>query len=312
MGAAGVLPVHRAVNPLTACLLCLSDARIAIGRSLISRSEEGSFHLRFARRYHQTILTRCTIFTEGPGSDLRNTSLIAALIAVVLALGFWIWFSPPLWLLVGYVLISAVAVFSVPAMYRAGGYTLADELEWLENREAQEHHDMLQRLSGLRTELSSLNIGAGVRQADVLTEILTDYHKVVETRFVGKKHSPLAYLSTARTVQKHAIQNLNDVVAVGHSLQSISRHGFDEPSASWDEHIENVGSDNERRDRYVTMQREQETRMSGLLSQNQQLFDALTDTAVEVANIDSFSKYERIDTLARLVSLSEIASKTGR
>ena len=243
--------------------------------------------------------------------------MLAALIAVVLALGFWVWFSPPLWLLGGYVLVSAISVFSVPAIYRLGGFTLADELEWLENREAKEHHDMLQRLSELRDELDSLGIDAGVRQADVLTKILTDYHKVVETRFVGKKHSPLAYLSTARTVQKHAVQNLNDVVAVGHSLQTISRHGFDNSARSWDEHLdEQVGAQvndeqKDRRDRYVTMQREQETRMSGLLDQNQQLFDALTDTAVEVANIDSFSNYERIDTLARLVSLSEIASNTG-
>lgn len=195
-------------------------------------------------------------------------------------------------------------------MYRLSGFTLADELEWLENREAKEHDDMLQRLSALRAELNSLNIDAGVRQAEVLTEILTDYHKVVETRFVGKKHSPLAYLSTARTVQKHAVQNLNDAVAVGHSLQSISRHGFDGPGESSDNHLDSEQSD--RRDRYITMQSEQEARLSGLLNQNQQLFDALTDTAVEVANIDSFSRYERIDTLARLVSLSEIASNTGR
>ncbi len=270
----------------------------------------GLFFCQTQSRLHQTILTRCTIFSEGPGSDVRNTTLVAAAIAALLALGFWIWFSPPLWLFGVYLLGAVVAVFSVPAMYRLGGFTLADELEWLENREAQEHHDMLQRLAGLRNELKQLDIDVGVRQADTLTAILKDYHKVVETRFVGKKHSPLAYLSTARQVQKHAIQNLNDVVAVGHSLQSISRHGFNDDSGSWDEHLDKA-QDN-RRDRFVTMQQEQEARMSGLINQNQQLFDALTDTAVEVANIDSFSKYERIDTLARLVSLSEIASNTGR
>ena len=241
---------------------------------------------------------------------MRNTTVIAAILAVVLSMGFWIWFSPPLWLFGAYNLISVAAVFSVPAMYRLGGFTLADELEWLENREAKEHHDMLHRLSALRSELMSLKINAGGRQADVLTDILTDYHKVVETRFIGKKNSPLAYLSTARSVQKHAVQNLNDVVAVGHSLQGISRHGFDDPAESWDDHLDKVQSD--RRERYVTMQNEQEARLNSLLDQNQQLFDALTDTAVEVANIDSFSKYERIDTLARLVSLSEIASNTGR
>jgi len=246
---------------------------------------------------------------DGPGSDVRNTTVVAAGIAAVVAAGFWFWFSPPLWLFGLYLLVAAAAVFSVPAMYRLGGYTLADELEWLENREAAEHHEMLQRLGELRIKLDALEIDQGVHQADKLTAILDDYHNVVETRFVGKKHSPLAYLSTARTVQKHAIQNLSDVVAVGHSLRTISRHGFDDDAASWDQHLDNV--QDERRDRYVTMRKEQEARLNGVLNQNQQLFDALTDTAVEVANIQSFSKYERIDTLARLVSLSEIASHTG-
>ncbi len=209
-----------------------------------------------------------------------------------------------------YLVVAVVAVFSVPAMYRLGGFTLADEVEWLENREAAEHLEMLQRLQGLRSELGALGIERGERQAKTLTDILNDYHKVVETRFVGKKHSPMAYLSTARQVQKHAIQNLNDVLAVGHSLQSISRHGFGEQASSPDEHLDKAQDD--RRDRYVTMQQEQDARMAGLLNQNQQLFDALTDTAVEVANIESFSSYERIDTLARLVSLSEIASNKGK
>ncbi len=259
---------------------------------------------------YQTNPTRCIIFTEGPGSEVRKTTVLAAILAAILALGFWFWFSPPLWLFGAYLIGAAVAVLSVPALYRLTGFTLADELEWLENREEKEHHEMLQRLTALRGELDSLGVQDGVRQADTLTGILNDYHKVVETRFIGKKHSPLAYLSTARQVQKHAIQNLNDVVAVGHSLQSISRHGFDEQATSWDQHLDDV--QNERRDRFVTMRKEQEARMNGLLGQNQQLFDALTDTAVEVANIESFSRYEKIDTLARLVSLSEIASNTGR
>jgi len=236
--------------------------------------------------------------------------MFAAILAGVLALCFWAWFSPPWWVLAIYILVAAVAVASVAAMYRLGGYSLADELGWLENREAQEHDDLVQRLGQIKKELEALGIDKGVAQADTLTGMLHDYHKVVETRFIGKKNSPLAYLSTARRVQKHAVQNLNDVVAVGHSLASISRHGFEDSSSSWDQHLQNVND--ERRDRYVTMQQEQESRLASLLDQNQQLFDALTDTAVEVANIDSFSSYERIDTLARLVSLSEIASNTGR
>jgi len=277
---------------------------------LIFGSEEGSFRSDSSVGQHQIILTRCHIIFDGLGSDVRNTSVLAAILATLLAAGFWLWFSPPVWMLAAYALVAFVAVASVPAMYRLGGYSLADEMGWLENREAEEHHEMVARLAQIREELKVLDIQQGVAQADTLTGMLHDYHKVVETRFIGKKHSPLAYLSTARRVQKHAVQNLNDVVAVGHSLASISRHGFNDSNSSWDDHLQNVND--ERRQRYLTMDQEQQARMASLLDQNQQLFDALTDTAVEVANIDSFSSYERIDTLARLVSLSEIASNTGR
>ena len=56
----------------------------------------------------------------------------------------------------------------------------------------------------------------------------------------------------------------------------------------------------------------QSERLRSLLDENRNLFGALTDTAVEVANIRSYSDYERLDTLARLVSLAEIANKTGK
>jgi len=57
---------------------------------------------------------------------------------------------------------------------------------------------------------------------------------------------------------------------------------------------------------------DQSQRLNNLLTENRQLFEALTDTAVEVANIRSYSDYERMDTMARLVSLSEIASRSGK
>jgi len=57
---------------------------------------------------------------------------------------------------------------------------------------------------------------------------------------------------------------------------------------------------------------DQSERLDNLLTENRHLFEALTDTAVEVANIRSYSDYERLDTMARLVSLSEIASQSGK
>jgi len=192
--------------------------------------------------------------------------------------------------------VALLATLSVPLMYRLAGFTLADEIEWLESREAEDHKNLVNRLSELRVQLERLGIDEGVKQTDTLTNILHDYHNVVETRFLGKKHSPIAYLSAARRVQKHAVQNLTDAVAVGHSIASISRHDIhDNPL----ERMQELGSG-------------QSERLRSLLDENRNLFGALTDTAVEVANIRSYSDYERLDTLARLVSLAEIANKTGK
>lgn len=219
----------------------------------------------------------------------------AVLSAVLLGVAYW-WFRAD-WLLTAvYAGVALVATLSVPLMYRLAGFTLADEIEWLESREAEDHKILVNRLSELRTQLEQLGIDEGVKQTDTLTNILNDYHNVVETRFLGKKHSPIAYLSAARRVQKHAVQNLTDAVAVGHSLASISRHDIhDNPL----ERMQELGSG-------------QSERLRSLLDENRNLFGALTDTAVEVANIRSYSDYERLDTLARLVSLAEIANKTGK
>ncbi len=214
---------------------------------------------------------------------------------VLLAIFYW-WFRGDLVLSAVYAGIAALALLSVPVMYRLGGFTLADEVHWLASREADDHKSMLARLVTLEKQLDELNIDEGVEQTRTLAAILNDYHAVVETRFLGKKHSPIAYLSTARRVQKHAIQNLTDAVAVGHSLASISRHG---------ERGDGV-------ERMRGLNDGQSDRLNNLLAENRQLFEALTDTAVEVANIRSYSDYERLDTMARLVSLSEIASQTGK
>jgi len=217
----------------------------------------------------------------------------AVLSALLIGLFVW-WFRPELPVLAGYGLLAFVAIFTVPLLYRQTGFTLEDELEWLEEREAKDHEQLTNRLHDLRDELHKLNIEEGASQATRLSAMLEDYHSVVETRFIGKKNSPIAYLATARRVQKHAIQNLTDMVAVGHSLSSISRN------------------DDAKEEKRVRQNQEQSARLDALLTENRNLFDALTDTAVEVANISSFSEFERLDTLARLVTMSEIASQSGK
>ena len=67
-----------------------------------------------------------------------------------------------------------------------------------------------------------------------------------------------------------------------------------------------------RHDKQTELFVDQEKRLNKLFEENNQLFHSLTETAVEIANIKSFSDYQRTDAQARLVALAEIASKSGK
>lgn len=234
----------------------------------------------------------------------RYTYIALVLSLILLALFFW-WFQGDLVATIIYVVVSAVSVLSVPLLYRMAGYSDADDVEWLAEREASEHEEMRQRLISIKSELEGLGLDEGTRQANLLTDIIDDYHSVVETRFFGKANIPITYLGAARTVQKHAIQNLADVVAVGHSLSTLSRNHRQA------DHVEN-NQQQVRHDKQNKLLSKQQTRLDAFFEENNQMFHSLTETAVEIANIRSFSDYERTDALARLVALAEIANNSGR
>ena len=232
---------------------------------------------------------------------IKRYTLIAAAFSLPLLAAFFWWFQGNLMATGLYLVVAAVAVLSVPLVYRFAGYSESDDVEWLEEREAKEHAEMSQRLKDIKTELKQLKLDEGIRQADVLNDIIDDYHSVVETRFFGKPNSPVTYLSAARTVQKHAIQNLADITAVSHSMSSLSRNYRQR---------EQIGTSQqqERHDKQTELYDEQQQRMNKLLEENNKLFHSLTETAVEIANIRSFSQFERTDALARLVALAQIAN----
>lgn len=212
----------------------------------------------------------------------------AALSAAGVGLFAW-WFQPPLWMLGIYAVAATLITLTVPLMYRLLGYKAQDEALWLHDRNLREHAALIQRLETARQSLLELNITQGIQQANMLNDILDDYRSVVETRFVGKTFTPLTYLNAARSVQEHVVQNLIDMVAVGHSLAGISRQQGQ-----------------------TELYQEQQQRLSDLAAENEKLFTALTETAVEVANIRSISQFERLDTLTRLVSLAQTANNTGK
>ena len=235
---------------------------------------------------------------------IKRYSLIAAIASLFLLGAFYWWFQGSLVTTGVYALIALLSLLTVPLMYRFSGYSEDDDNEWLQEREAQEYTDMSERLKTIRTELEGLGLTEGVRQTNLLSNIINDYHSVVETRFYGKANAPLTYLGAARTVQKHAVQNLGDAIAVGHSLSTLSRNHRSEAE------IENK-QQQQRHDQQTKLSVEQEDRLSQLFEENNQLFHSLTETAVEIANIKSFSDYQRTDAQARLVALAEIASKSG-
>ena len=104
-----------------------------------------------------------------------------------------------------YGLISVIATAIIPLAYHLFGYAREDQTKWLLDQEAREYKALGDRLSSIDTELEQLGITEGHDQARTLIHIIDDYHSVIETRFAGKKYSPIAYLSAARTVQKTGI-----------------------------------------------------------------------------------------------------------
>lgn len=225
---------------------------------------------------------------------IKRYLLIAAIISLILIGLFVWWFQGDLVFNAVYVAVAAFATLTVPLLYRLLGYSTADDDEWLKNRENQQYAELQQRLQVVTKDLEDLGLKEGLRQAQALTDIIDDYHAVVKSRFFGKQASPLTYLSAARTVQNQAIQNLADMATVGHSMSSIQN---------------NLQAGGDQKDsRYL----EQSERIRALLDENKQLFAALTETAVEVANMQSISEFERTDTLARLLALAEIANGSGK
>lgn len=236
---------------------------------------------------------------------IKRYTLIAATVSIILLAAFYWWFQGSLMATGAYALVALLSLLTVPLMYRFAGYSEADDTEWLQEREANEHVEMSERLKTIRAELDGLGLDEGVRQANVLSDILNDYHSVVETRFFGKANAPITYLGAARTVQKHAVQNLADAVAVGHSLSTLSRNYRAENEIT-------STKQQARHEKQAELTGDQEVRLNKLFEENNQLFHSLTETAVEIANIKSFSDYQRTDAQARLVALAEIANKSGQ
>jgi len=220
---------------------------------------------------------------------VKAVVVVAVAISAVLFAAFYWWFRPELWVALLYVGICFLAVISVPLCYRFFGYVDSDAIRELQALEQRDHDEMLQRLSSLKQGLNDLSIEEGAKQAKTLNSLLKDFHEVIANRFSGKNLSASTYLNAARRVQNQALQNLSDMVGIGHTIESLKRQG---------------SAENKHR-----QLADQKTRLQQLIESNKELFQALTDTSIEVANIEEIGEFERKETLSRLNDLADIARK---
>lgn len=211
----------------------------------------------------------------------------AALATLLLVAAFSWWFQAPWIVTLGYAAVSALALAIVPLSYRWFGFLDRDVIRGLLDQEEREHNEMMERLSTVQNDLTELQNEEGAKQVITLKHLLNDFHEVIANRFQGKQLSSSTYLDAARNVQNQTLQNLSDMVGIGHSISSLQRQ---RPLAS----------------EQLTIQQD---RLASLLSENRGLFKALSDTSVEVANIQEVSEFERTETLARLKDLSSIAKQ---
>lgn len=211
----------------------------------------------------------------------------SALLIAAALYGSYIWWFQPGWLVaLIYLAICALSVLTIPLCYQYFGYHDTDAIEILIAREQTEHQEMLAHLTSLQIDLGAMDYDEGARQVNTLTELLNDFHEVIANRFRGKQLSAGSYLNAARQVQNQCLQNLSDMVAIGHSIASLQRHS----SKSNDKQLI-----------------DQTHRLGSLVKENKALFAALADTSVEVANIQEIGEFERTETIARLNDLANIA-----
>lgn len=226
------------------------------------------------------------------GTDVVIKSVVTAAVATLLLIGLYVWwFQAPWTIVIVYGVLSVCALATVPLCYRWFGFLDRDIIQQLIDQEAREHDDMIRNLNKLQSDLTSLDNEQGSNQVATLRHLLNDFHEVIANRFRGKQLSSSTYMDAARNVQNQALQNLSDMVGIGHSISSLKRQ-----SAAIDTS-------------QLTTQTE---RLQALVQENDKLFKALSDTSVEVANIQEIGAFERTETLARLKDLTKIAKNQSR
>ncbi len=222
---------------------------------------------------------------------MKAAIISAALLSVVL-IGVYKWWFQSGWpLSAAYAAFSLMCLATIPLCYRLFGFHDNDVIDALINREQQEHSEMLARLDTMHRDLEGLDNTEGAAQVHTLTQLLNDFHEVIANRFRGKQLSSSSYLNAARHVQNQTLQNLSDMVGIGHSIASLNRHQSPDNQQQLDT---------------------QQQRLDSLLQENRKLFAALSETSVEVANIQEIGAFERTETLARLNDLAVIARQQSR
>lgn len=230
---------------------------------------------------------------------MRNSFIIAIVIAIALVPLFAWWFQINLIWVAAYAAISLVAAFSVPLSYHLFGFEKLDQLKALAQKEAANHQRIIDEIQKISHDLEDLGEQEASTQTSRLLGMVSDYHRVVTDRFKDSPLSISAHAEIAQRVQTIVVENLSDLVAVARSISGIDRDELVQLNTKKDDALQ----------RRIELYDSQRAKIGDIIETNRNMLTALAETLVEVANIQKFDDADRDETVQRLRQLADRAKK---
>lgn len=233
---------------------------------------------------------------------MRNITIAAAGVAILLVIAFMWWFQTDLILGAAYAFASLIAVATVPLSYQFFGFLKRDQAKALAEREQKHYDKIMINIQTISNNLNEVGQLEASKQTDRLLGMVDDYHEVIRHRFADSPLSTSGHFKIAQQVQNIVVENLSDVVVIAKSISGIDRSDL---AASTEEE--------DGKDKAITRRLElideQRSKMDKIIEGNRTLLTALAETLVEVANIQKHGETDHSEAVQRLRELADRAKK---
>ena len=233
---------------------------------------------------------------------MRNISLAALLISLILIPVFYWWFQVDIIWIAGFSIFSVASAVAVPFSYHLFGFEKRDQQRVLEAREQANYERILGDIRTISINLNEIGEAEAAKQTQRLLGMVDDYHEVITKRFIDSPLSVSSHAEIAQRVQNIVVQNLSDLVVIAKSVAGIDREDL---VASKSEQ----GAGGAAIDRRLELANTQRAKMDEIIDANRTLLTALAETLVEVANISKQGDTEHDDAVLRLRELADRAKK---